>query len=207
MQATDSTLVPNMPKTWKIILGSIFGALLFIGIVKVGLTVQRHTRGDMEPQGNLKFQVKLTQLNPQTSVLNFKIESANGLAAMDIGGTSDPYVIIKVGSHEQRTQTQLKTLTPTWNQSFEFLVYSLSDEVVLDMYDWDKLSEDDWMGQVRMGTIAKLVNEYPEVSTEGVTLTQPLTGQDSAAPESDEHAELENSQLLAQSKLAATAKA
>ena len=41
------------------------------------------------------------------------IQKGIKLIAMDDGGTSDPYVIIKVGDEQQKTTVKLKTLNPT----------------------------------------------------------------------------------------------
>ncbi|KAI5079508.1 hypothetical protein GOP47_0004987 [Adiantum capillus-veneris] len=45
---------------------------------------------------------------------------ARGLAAKDINGSSDPYVLIKVGNVSAKTRVMEKTLNPEWNQVFAF---------------------------------------------------------------------------------------
>ena len=42
-----------------------------------------------------------------------------GLRAADLNGKSDPYVVIKVGGFEFKSQTIKKTLNPEWNETFE----------------------------------------------------------------------------------------
>lgn len=46
--------------------------------------------------------------------------------------TSDPYVVVKLGSKEKKTKTIKKELNPTWNETLSlyvslFITYSLID--------------------------------------------------------------------------------
>ncbi|GJN37587.1 hypothetical protein PR202_gb26560 [Eleusine coracana subsp. coracana] len=45
---------------------------------------------------------------------------ARDLVAADLRGTSDPYVRVQYGNKKKRTKVVYKTLTPQWNQTFEF---------------------------------------------------------------------------------------
>ncbi|NP_001345470.1 Synaptotagmin-5 [Zea mays] len=49
------------------------------------------------------------------------IIEARDLVAADLRGTSDPYVRVHYGSKKKRTKVIYKTLSPQWNQTFEFL--------------------------------------------------------------------------------------
>ncbi|XP_062198964.1 uncharacterized protein LOC133901402 isoform X2 [Phragmites australis] len=48
------------------------------------------------------------------------IIEARDLVAADLRGTSDPYVRMHYGSNKKRTKVIYKTLSPQWNQTFEF---------------------------------------------------------------------------------------
>lgn len=50
--------------------------------------------------------------------LTVKVFGATGLAAADIGGKSDPFCVLELGNARLQTQTEYKTLTPTWNKIF-----------------------------------------------------------------------------------------
>lgn len=50
--------------------------------------------------------------------LTVKVFGAQGLAAADIGGKSDPFCVLELGNARLQTQTEYKTLTPTWNKIF-----------------------------------------------------------------------------------------
>jgi synaptotagmin-7 len=55
--------------------------------------------------------------------LNLKIMNANGLAAKDISGSSDPYVKIMLLPDKKRkliTNIKRKNLNPRWNEQFAF---------------------------------------------------------------------------------------
>ncbi|XP_062192177.1 synaptotagmin-4-like [Phragmites australis] len=48
------------------------------------------------------------------------IIEARDLVAADLRGTSDPYVRVQYGNRKKRTKVIYKTLSPQWNQTFEF---------------------------------------------------------------------------------------
>ncbi len=59
------------------------------------------------------------------SVLVVEIIKAENLAAMDLGGTSDPYVKVYLmpdRKRKQETRVHRKTLNPVFNESFKFEV-------------------------------------------------------------------------------------
>lgn len=48
--------------------------------------------------------------------------SADGLKAADTNGKADPYVVLRSKMWREQTGVQKKTLSPTWNETFYFLV-------------------------------------------------------------------------------------
>lgn len=76
----------------------------------------------------------------------------------------DPYLIIEYQGHKHRTKThEHGGKTPHWNHHFEMQVDSLSDDVVLKVYDQCIMS-DDFVGYgvVKMSSLCINggVNEY-----------------------------------------------
>ena len=69
-----------------------------------------------------------------------------GLLAADRGGTSDPYVTIHHAGKKLKTSIIRETLNPVWDETF--IVY-VSGYVRFHVKDWDRLSRDDSLGQVR----------------------------------------------------------
>ena len=70
---------------------------------------------------------------------------------MDLVGSVDPYVVLRLGSTEHKSSIVKKNYSPDWNEDF---VFSVSDEeredLVLTLYDWDRVSKDDVIGCVRI---------------------------------------------------------
>lgn len=92
--------------------------------------------------------------------LTVTVVSATGIAAKDMGGTSDPYVVVKFGGQTFKTKTKKETLDPVWEESFTAFCPDFSRVIVqFEMYDKDMVGADDTMG------VAKLVlnrgTEFP----------------------------------------------
>jgi hypothetical protein len=62
---------------------------------------------------------KFKRLNPKMKLI---MKSAHELAKMDIGGLSDPYVILTLGTQSFKTPIIKKSIDPVWNQTYEFNV-------------------------------------------------------------------------------------
>ncbi len=69
--------------------------------------------------------------------LNIVVIAAQGLRAADVGGKSDPYVLIKLGQEEFRSRTVRKSINPAWNQRIKLYVYKHSPQH-LDVSVWDE---------------------------------------------------------------------
>eukprot|EP01065_Artemidia_motanka_P023611 TRINITY_DN28271_c0_g1_i1.p1 TRINITY_DN28271_c0_g1~~TRINITY_DN28271_c0_g1_i1.p1 ORF type:complete len:1183 (+),score=181.53 TRINITY_DN28271_c0_g1_i1:40-3549(+) len=96
--------------------------------------------------------------------LELTINGATGLVAADTMGTSDPYVSVEFytlkkatdqadpkRAMRERTQVVHKTLKPVWNERFQFDLGAAEGEGVSALikfcvWDWDKLSEHDFLG-------------------------------------------------------------
>ncbi len=50
--------------------------------------------------------------------LSVKVFRATGLASADIGGKSDPFCVLQLVNARLQTQTEYKTLNPSWNKIF-----------------------------------------------------------------------------------------
>ena len=48
--------------------------------------------------------------------------SARNLIAMDACGTSDPFAILTCGEEQRQSTVKEKTLSPTWNERFDFII-------------------------------------------------------------------------------------
>lgn len=52
------------------------------------------------------------------------VKSAKDLPAADSNGLSDPYAKVKIGEESRKTTIQYDTLSPSWNEKFEFIKVS-----------------------------------------------------------------------------------
>ena len=50
--------------------------------------------------------------------LTVKVYKATGLAAADLGGKSDPFCVLELVNARLQTQTEYKTLDPSWQKIF-----------------------------------------------------------------------------------------
>ncbi|XP_075924691.1 synaptotagmin-1-like [Petromyzon marinus] len=92
----------------------------------------------------------------QSTQLTVGILQAAELPALDMGGTSDPYVKIFLLPDKKKkyeTRVHRKTLNPVFNESFSFKVpYSElgGKTLVMMVFDFDRFSKHDVMGEVRV---------------------------------------------------------
>jgi len=81
--------------------------------------------------------------------------SADNLAKKDIFGASDPYVRIDLVTNNGDevidsvlTKTKKRTLNPKWDEEFLFRVKPSDHKLVLEVFDENRLTRDDFLGRV-----------------------------------------------------------
>jgi Ca2+-dependent lipid-binding protein len=89
-----------------------------------------------------------TNVVGQNFVLCLKIICGNDLEAMDISGTSDPYVKIKSGSSSHKTRIIYKNLNPEWDEEFEMTIEDMRTPLHVSVWDNDLLGADDLIGEI-----------------------------------------------------------
>uniref|UniRef100_A0A803SZ41 Synaptotagmin n=1 Tax=Anolis carolinensis TaxID=28377 RepID=A0A803SZ41_ANOCA len=88
--------------------------------------------------------------------LTVGILQAAELPALDMGGTSDPYVkvfLLPDKKKKYETKVQKKTLNPTYNETFVFKIpyQELGGKtLVMAIYDFDRFSKHDIIGEVKV---------------------------------------------------------
>ncbi|XP_020291402.1 E3 ubiquitin-protein ligase Nedd-4 isoform X2 [Pseudomyrmex gracilis] len=100
-----------------------------------------------------------------TSKLRLKIIAGHHLAKKDIFGASDPYVRIDLNTingdqtvDSALTRTKKKTLNPVWEEEFIFRVKPVEHKLVLQVFDENRLTRDDFLGMVEL-TLLNLPKE------------------------------------------------
>lgn len=83
----------------------------------------------------------------EDKVLHVAVIQARNLKAMDLF-TSDPYVTMTGNRKTFKTEVVKKTLSPVWEEGFELDITDPQAVVVFQVWDWDFLSKDDFMGGI-----------------------------------------------------------
>ncbi|XP_012546518.1 E3 ubiquitin-protein ligase NEDD4 isoform X9 [Bombyx mori] len=97
------------------------------------------------------------QTDENSFLLRLKIIGANSLAKKDIFGASDPYVRVELQKVDGDvtietflTKTKKKTLNPVWNQEFIFRVKPQEHKLLIQVFDENRLTRDDFLGMVEV---------------------------------------------------------
>ncbi|XP_072291005.1 synaptotagmin VIII [Eucyclogobius newberryi] len=96
------------------------------------------------------------EYNTTQSELEVRIKQADSLKAMDLGGSSDPYVRVFIGPDKDKTcETKVlkNTLKPVFNEQFTFQMTKASlmeSTVVMQVYDFNRFSKHNIIGEVRL---------------------------------------------------------
>uniref|UniRef100_A0A672IP91 E3 ubiquitin-protein ligase n=1 Tax=Salarias fasciatus TaxID=181472 RepID=A0A672IP91_SALFA len=109
-------------------------------------------------------------------ILKVKVIGGIGLAKKDILGASDPYTRLSLYDPingeltSLQTKTIKKTLDPKWNEEFFFRVDPQKHRLLLEVFDENRLTRDDFLGQVDVP-----LNQIP---TENPNTERPYTFKD-----------------------------
>uniref|UniRef100_A0A2A4JUU4 E3 ubiquitin-protein ligase n=1 Tax=Heliothis virescens TaxID=7102 RepID=A0A2A4JUU4_HELVI len=98
-----------------------------------------------------------TRTDENSFLLRLRIVGAYSLAKKDIFGASDPYVRVELQKVDGDvtietflTKTKKKTLNPTWNQEFVFRVKPQEHKLLIQVFDENRLTRDDFLGMVEV---------------------------------------------------------
>ncbi|XP_076374762.1 multiple C2 domain and transmembrane region protein isoform X2 [Megalopta genalis] len=80
--------------------------------------------------------------------LTVKVFRAQGLAAADLGGKSDPFCVLELVNARLQTQTEYKTLAPNWQKIFTFNVKDINSVLEVTVYDEDRDHKVEFLGRV-----------------------------------------------------------
>ena len=100
-----------------------------------------------------------------------KINSASNLKAADHslkGASSDPFIEVVANDQKYTTKTIMKNLNPLFNESTTFCFFDLISEIKFHVYDWDKGSKHDSIGQCSLNT-----TQFFNPNHSGITSLQP----------------------------------
>ncbi|VDO04352.1 unnamed protein product [Rodentolepis nana] len=91
-------------------------------------------------------------------LLNYSVKEAQNLVPMDPNGLADPYVKVKLtadGEKNRKFKTKVvkASLNPEWNETFVIEINKAdeSKRLLIEIWDWDRASRDDFMGELSFG--------------------------------------------------------
>ncbi|XP_076385072.1 synaptotagmin 1 isoform X2 [Megachile rotundata] len=125
-----------------------------------------------------RLQYKL-EYDFNTNSLAVTVIQAEELPALDMGGTSDPYVKVYLLPDKKKkfeTKVHRKTLNPVFNETFTFKGVPYADAMnktlVFAIFDFDRFSKHDQIGEVKVPLcqidLAQTIEEWRELqSVEG----------------------------------------
>ncbi|KAJ1492099.1 C2 domain-containing protein [Baffinella frigidus] len=95
-------------------------------------------------------------VNAKNNLLKVKVVKADDIIAADRGGTSDAYAIVDFSGLKRQTQVVKKSLTPSWDETFEFECGRPNGRLLIEVYDYDWIGAHDFLGlvEVDLGTLA-----------------------------------------------------
>jgi len=136
---------------------------------------------DNEDVDSAKEEIKLGKLqfsmdyDFQKSELTVGVIQAADLPGMDMSGTSDPYVKVCILPDKKKkfeTKVHRKTLNPVFNETFVFKVAYAeigSKTLVFAVYDFDRFSKHDQIGQVLVPLnsvdLGRVVEEWRDLTS------------------------------------------
>lgn len=115
--------------------------------------------GEVDYGSTVKSRGKLLyslDYNVALSELTVGIKQARNLKAMDLGGSSDPYVKVYICPDKLKTcETKVfrSTLNPVFNEQFTFQLSKatlLKSTAVMKVFDFDRFTKHDIIGEIRL---------------------------------------------------------
>ncbi|KAM6957440.1 synaptotagmin Va isoform 1-T1 [Aplochiton taeniatus] len=125
---------------------------------------------EQEALGKLEFSLDYNFTDNQLIV---GVLQAQDLPAMDIGGTSDPYVKVYMMPDKKKkfeTKVQRKNLCPVFNETFSFKIPYAElggQTLILQVFDFDRFGKHDVIGQISIPMnsvdLAQPLNEWRDL--------------------------------------------
>jgi phosphatidylserine decarboxylase len=80
-------------------------------------------------------------------ILSVIVSQGKDLLSKDSNGKSDPFLVLKVDQHAAKSSIVMKSLNPIWNERLELVLDNKPKSCVLECYDWDRVSKNDFIGK------------------------------------------------------------
>lgn len=84
--------------------------------------------------------------------------------------SSDPYAVISLGGKIiGKTKTIMRTLSPTWNETFSIPILHCKTPLRISIYDFDFANTDDQLGQVEIDMTKLKLNEQNSLKVDVIS--------------------------------------
>ncbi|XP_014246245.1 multiple C2 and transmembrane domain-containing protein isoform X2 [Cimex lectularius] len=91
--------------------------------------------------------------------LTVRVYRAQGLASADLGGKSDPFCVLELVNSRLQTQTEYKTLCPSWQKIFTFNIKDITSVLEVTVYDEDRDHKVEFLGKIAIPLLRIRNNE------------------------------------------------
>lgn len=112
------------------------------------------------------YRLKLVEPAAHGATLYVTVCGGHDLKPCDSGGKSDPYALLSVTGryhrslrHPKRTSVRKNTLDPVWNETFVFENVDAAACLHVSLYDKDRMSQDDFMGEVMVPNVVEATDK------------------------------------------------
>ncbi|TPX63785.1 hypothetical protein SpCBS45565_g06360 [Spizellomyces sp. 'palustris'] len=99
--------------------------------------------------------------------LQVMVAEAKNLVRVDRGHKLDLFCRVQLNRQQVKTRT-VHSAAPRWNQALVFSVLSLDETLKISVYNYDRYSQDDYLGQAELAL--DFLEYYGEKETEPITL-------------------------------------
>eukprot|EP01088_Endostelium_zonatum_P004239 TRINITY_DN15445_c0_g1_i1.p1 TRINITY_DN15445_c0_g1~~TRINITY_DN15445_c0_g1_i1.p1 ORF type:complete len:121 (+),score=28.23 TRINITY_DN15445_c0_g1_i1:32-394(+) len=79
-----------------------------------------------------------------------EVVKGTNLCVSDLGGSSDPYVQVRIGGVSKKTHSVQKELNPKWEEVLEFDDVDPDHHVLLNVFDYDRIGSDEPLGKAEI---------------------------------------------------------
>ena len=113
-------------------------------------------------------------------MLDVVVLEARGLSTVGtFDAKPDPYAILTCWRQKEKTKKVHGVLNPKWNAEFTFYVEDPTCALLVEVFSWDRLFHDDFLGQVEipLSAIPMGVSEEEWLPLSGKRATGRVTGE------------------------------
>merc|ERR1712083_828528 len=99
--------------------------------------------------GSMEEEEEVDTMATFVGSLKIKIHQAEDLEKKDLVQKADPYVVVRYGSQESKSEKVKNSLSPVWNYETALDLQRASPRMIeIQLMDWERIGKDEPMGKV-----------------------------------------------------------